>query len=152
MRHVPAIKATYAWLMQAYQTDTIAALASANPKAAIDKLDEKRDAIDRGIFVLLFGQFEVAVTERFKQVRTARLGNPDWTHRRGWDVPEYGTDKVKFETRLAMVMDKQDPAYGKILHAYQRRNHCAHGGTTEAVGSIDQLVNDLYTWSRLLKS
>jgi len=76
--------------------------------------------------------------------------------RRGWDVPAYAEargarPRVSFETKLALVLDRQEAAYRKILQAYALRNHCAHGGTSEPVGSIDQFVNDLYGWRALLR-
>ena len=35
--------------------------------------------------------------------------------------------------------------------AYALRNHCAHGNTSVPVGSIDQLVQDLYVWLAFLQ-
>lgn len=150
MKQVPQIKAAYDWMILAYQAGVAAAVAAGNAPA-VDQLGEKRDVLERGVFVILFGQFEKSVTEYFEQARDARATNPDWTARRGWDVPAYAIQRVPFETMLSLVIDKRNPSYGRILQAYARRNHCAHGGTNEPVGSIDLFVNDLYSWQALLR-
>jgi len=115
-------------------------------------MEARRDLLERGIFVLMFGQFEKAVTSKFEGAVNARAANPDWTRRRGWDVSSLKSKKVPFEIKLAMVLDSQSPSFGHILQTYAKRNHCAHGGTTNAVGSIDALVADLYRWHRELQS
>jgi hypothetical protein len=150
MRQVPQIKAAYDWMVTAYEAEVSKAMATGNTQA-VDRLDETRDALERGVFVMLFGQFEKAVTEYFEQARDARANNPDWTSRRGWDVPAYKDRRVPFETKLALVLDQRGPSKMKVLQAYNVRNHCAHGGSSQPVGSIDQFVNDLYTWLALLR-
>jgi hypothetical protein len=146
MRQVPQIKAAYDWVIGVYQAEVSKAMAAGNIQT-VDHLGETRDTLERGVFVLLFGQFENAVNEYFEDARNARSSNPDWTHRRGWDIPAYrDARRVPFETRLALVLDQQNPSRNKIMEAYALRNHCAHGGTREPVGSIDQFVNDLYVW------
>jgi hypothetical protein len=100
----------------------------------------------------MFGQFERAVTSAFEDAVNARAANPDWTHRRGWDASSLKSKKVAFDTKLAMVLDSQSPSFGLILQTYATRNHCAHGGTTNPVGSIDALEADLYRWRGELRS
>ena len=110
------------------------------------------DILERGIFVLMFGQFERAVTSAFENAVNARATSPDWSRRRGWDIPSLEGKKVPFDTRLATVLDRRSPSFGRILQTYAIRNHCAHGGTTNAVGSIDALEADLYRWHGQLRS
>ena len=142
MRQVRQIKAAYDWMIGTYQGEVSKAMAIGDTKA-VERLDETRDTLERSVFVMLFGQFEKAVTAHFENARDTRSTNPDWTSRRGWDVPAYRDRRVPFETKLALVVDQQDPCRGKILQAYALRNHCAHGGISEPVGSIDRFVNDL---------
>lgn len=151
MKLVPQIKDAYDWAIGHNQADLAIALAN-NNIAAIDRLDKIRDTIDRGAYVLLFGQFENDLNDHFNQAVAKRTANPDWTHRRGWDVPALSAKKVPFETRLALTLDRNSSAYAKVMTAYSNRNYCAHGGMTVAVGSINQLVADLIAWSRLLRS
>ncbi|MBY0558590.1 hypothetical protein [Hyphomicrobium sp.] len=151
MHKVPEIKAAYDWAIKAYSAEVATAMAAGN-RLAVERLDGTRDLLERGFFVLLFGQFEAEVTQLFERVRDKRSAVANWVTRRGWDVPEYIGKRVPFETKLALVLDRRDAAHGKVLRAYATRNHCAHGGHTEPVGSIDQFVNDLYAWqSRLTK-
>jgi hypothetical protein len=144
------IKAAYDWMVAATFADASSAEASGDIEAA-DRLETVRDILERGAFVMLFGQFETAVTETFEQARSARSTNPDWKSRRGWDIPAYRDRRVPFETKLALMMDRRTDAHGKIMQAYALRNHCAHGGHREAVGSIDELVTNLYVWQGLLR-
>jgi hypothetical protein len=149
MQQLPQIKAAYDWFFAHWQAEATRAAASGDI-ATLTRLDERRDSLERGIFVLMFGQFEVAVTDVFTRARDSRAGNPDWTQRRGWDADALQGRKVPFETKLAFVLDRRAPAYGRILATYALRNHCAHGGTTTPVGSIDALEADLYAWQSQL--
>jgi hypothetical protein len=151
MEKLPEIKASYDWFFARYR-DEIAERARRNDIAGIDRMELRRDILERGIFVLMFGQFEKAVNSKFEYAVNARVTNPDWTHRRGWDTPSVKGKKVPFDTKLAMVLDSRSPSFGHILQTYATRNHCAHGGTTNAVGSIDALEADLYRWHGELRS
>lgn len=150
MQQVPQIKAAYDWMVRTYQEEVSKAMGARNT-TAVDRLEETRDTLEGGVFVILFGQFEMLVNEYFESARDARANNRDWTSRRGWDVPAYSGHRIPFETKLALVLDRQDPSHAKVLDAYGRRNHCAHGGSGQPVGSIDQFVADLYTWQAQLR-
>ncbi len=145
MQRLPEIKATYDWFFAHYGAETTER-ARKNDIAGIDQMDVKRDILERGIFVLMFGQFEKAVTSAFEDALNTRATNPDWRRRRGWDTSSLRGKKVPFETKLAMVLDSRSPSFAQITRTYAVRNHCAHGGTTNAVGSIDALEADLYRW------
>jgi hypothetical protein len=151
MQKLPEIKATYDWFFAHYTVET-AERARTNDIAGIDQMESRRDILERGIFVLMFGQFEKAVTARFENALDQRITNPDWTRRRGWDTPSITGKRVPFDTKLAMVLDSRSPSFARILQTYATRNHCAHGGTTTAVGSIDSLEADLYRWHAELQA
>ena len=151
MQRLPEIKASYDWFFKHYEAE-IAVRAALNDIVGIEQMDEKRDILERGFFVLMFGQFEKAVTAAFEDALNARASNPDWNHRRGWDVSSLKGKKVPFETKLAMVLDRRSPSFGEILRTYATRNHCAHGGTTDPVGSIDAIGAKLYHWQTELRS
>lgn len=151
MRRLLEIKATYDWFF-AHYTAEVAERAQRNDIPGIDQMELRRDILERGVFVLMFCQFEKAVTTKFEDALDARVTNPDWTHRCGWDTASLTGKKVPFDTKLAMVLDSRSPSFGYILQTYATRNHCAHGGTTNAVGSIDALEADLYRWHAELRS
>ena len=150
MKAVPQIKAAYDWSTAAFDREVASAMA-AGDSGSVERLAEKQDTVERGLFVLLFAQFESVVTEYFEHARDARVSVDDWSRRRGWDIPGYAGKRVAFETKLALVLDRENPVYGKILQAYALRNHCAHGNTSVPVRSIDQLVKDLYVWMASLQ-
>lgn len=151
MQKLPEIKSSYDWFFTSYEAE-VRGLAQKNDIAAIERMEAKRDILERGVFVLMFGQFEKAVATAFDNALTSRASNPDWTHRRGWDTSSLAGNKVPFETKLAMVLDKRSSSFGQIVNTYGTRNHCAHGGTTNAVGSIDALEADLYRWQAELRT
>ncbi|QLH73015.1 hypothetical protein [Rhodopseudomonas palustris] len=151
MDKLPEIKASYDWFFARYQSET-AERARSGDIAAIDRMELRRDILERAVFVLMFGQFEKAVNSKFEEAVNARITNPDWNSRRGWDTPSLRGNKVPFDTRLAMVLDSQSPSFRRVLQTYATRNHCAHGGTTNAVGSIDALEADLYRWQSELRT
>lgn len=150
MRDVPQIKAAYDWMIGSCNAAVGAAMATGDLQRAA-QLDDTRDSLERGVFVLLFAQFEREVTDYFVDAHNARSTNPDWTRRRGWDVPSYNSRRVPFETKLALVLDQLSPSHRQVMSAYTLRNHCAHGGNVQPVGSIDQFVQDLYTWQAELR-
>lgn len=151
MRQLPQIKSTYDWFFAHWQIEASEAIRT-NNMAALEQLETKRDAFERGMFVLMFGQFEVAVTATFEAARANKIANVDWLQRRGWDNDSLSGKKVPFQTKLAMVLDRQSAFYNKIVDTYGTRNHCAHGGTTNPVGSIDALEADLYQWHSQLRA
>ena len=151
MQKLPEIKSSYDWFFTTYEAE-VRDLAQRGDIAAIDRMEAKRDILERGIFVLMFGQFERAVATAFETALDSRINNPDWTRRRGWDTSSLAGSKVPFETKLAMVLDKRSPAFGRIIQTYGIRNHCAHGGTATAVGSIDALEAELYRWQSELRT
>jgi hypothetical protein len=154
MKDLEQIKAAYDWMIEKYQGEVRTAAAT-NDQNAFARLDAYRDNLERGIFVLLFGQFEVELNDRFRARRDNRSSNPDWTVRRGWDTPQIMVDKVArvpFETRLALMIDRRTADFTNINLTYALRNHCAHGGTSQPVGSIDLFINNLYQWQTLMRS
>lgn len=151
MRKLPEIKAAYDWFFARYK-DEVDERARKNDSAGIDQMEARRDILERGVFVLMFGQFEKAVTSAFEDAMRVRARSADWNRRRGWDTASLKGRNVPFDTKLAMVLDSQSPSFGQILRTYATRNHCAHGGTSNAVGSIDALEADLYRWRGELRS
>lgn len=149
MHQVLNIKAGYDWMIEAHRAEYTAALMK-NDQIRQDRLDRNRDHLERGIFILLFAQFEVALNASFERIREARQANPDWTVRRGWDTPEVRRKRPAFEARLALMLDRNTAEYSEITAAYGVRNACAHVRTSTSVGSIDQLVKDLYRWQTAL--
>lgn len=150
MRDLPLIKASYDWFLAHYQRE-VGVVAANGDLVALERLDEKRDIFERGIFILMFAQFELSVNGKFDSERTFRVSNPDWRFRRGWDADSLSGKKVPFETKLAMVLDKRSQYFNEIRRTYDIRNHCAHGGTNEPVGSIEGLANALYEWHRAIQ-
>ena len=150
MEQVAIIKAAHDWMVLSCEADLSQAVARGDMDTA-KRLEGTRQIFDRAVFVVLFGRFEMAVTETFEQARNARSANPDWRSRRGWDVPAYRVRRIAFETKLALVMDRQTEAHGRIMRAYALRNHCAHGGSTKALIPIEEFVADLYAWRALLR-
>nr|WP_294512208.1 hypothetical protein [uncultured Rhodopila sp.] len=97
MQQVAVIKAAHDWMVRACDADLSEAVARGDMETA-KRVEETRQTFDRAVFVVLFGRFEMAVTEMFEQARSARSANPDWKSRRGWDVPAYRDRRVPFET------------------------------------------------------
>lgn len=150
LREVPRIKAAHDWLAKTSEAAVEEALGRGDMPAVV-RLQESRDMLERGVFVLLFGQFEQYVNEMFERARERRASNTDWRVRRGWDTPALTGRRLAFETRLALVLDRRTLAYRSVIRAYGLRNHLAHGGTAEPLGSIETFVADLYGWQAALE-
>jgi hypothetical protein len=150
MREAARLAAEHEWAMRLLDEQEFTAAAAGNAQTLLH-LKLFRDSLNRGFYVLLFGQFEVELQERFRRRRDLAAVNPDWRERRGWDVPTLQGSRVPFETMLALMLDRNGVSHRKIMTAFSHRNHCAHGGTAEPIGSIGQLVKDLYVWQGELR-
>lgn len=150
MQRLSEIKAAYDWFFKHYRSE-VDQRARQNDIPGIVQMNNRRDILERSVFVLMFGQFEIAVNSIFEAAREARTTNSDWSRRRGWDTASVNGRKVPFDTKLAMVLDRNSASFGKIMATYSTRNHCAHGGTANAVGSIDSLYADLFQWQSELQ-
>lgn len=150
MREVPRIKASYDWLVAGQEAALAEAEARKDAKT-VDRLEAIRDTLDRGVFVLLFGQFEQHVTDVFERARDRRAANPDWRARRGWDTPALAGRRLTLETKLALILDRRSASYRAAITAYSLRNHFAHGGTSQPVAAIETFVADLYAWQAALE-
>ena len=117
MRQVLEIKAAYDWMIATHQRAYREALI-AGDKPGQDRLDRDRDHLEKGMFVLLFAQFEVAMNGSFDRARALRQSSADWPVRRGWDTPGLRRKLPSFETRLAMTLDRNSPEYGEVVAAY----------------------------------
>ena len=58
MRDVAQIKAAYDWMVRAFDEQVQLAVDAGN-SGAIDRLEATRGSLERGVYVLLFGQFEL---------------------------------------------------------------------------------------------
>lgn len=149
MQLLPEIKASFDRFFNYYQSEANR-LVQSSQIDLLNSLDQQLAHLERGYFVVMFGQFEHEVDNAFNDARVKRCGDTNWLVRRGWDTPALGGRKVPFETKLSLVIDRKDVQFGKILHAYGQRNHCAHGGVSETV-VIPALAQDLYIWQSLIR-
>lgn len=144
MQRLPEIKAAYDRVVRLLRAEMAAALATGDAMAEA-KLSETQEILDYAFFVLCFAQFEREVTHCFAAARDRRTSNPDWTRRRGWDIDGFREPRrIRFEDRVALVLDRVGPDYAKVIADYHKRNHVAHGGLTEPIDSLDQFVRELF--------
>lgn len=123
MKNLPRLKAAYERLDDLIQQE-IATAVQDGDEAGETKLAETKELLDYAFYVLCFGQFEREVNAVFEAAYQSRATNPDWTKRRGWDLDGYqDATRVPFKDRVALVIDRRKPAYGKILSDYAKRNH-----------------------------
>lgn len=144
MDKLPEVKAAYDRIVRLVRNETAAAVAAGDAPAEA-RLVEAQKILDYAFFVLCFAQFERGVTESFEVARDRRRSNRDWTRRRGWDIDGLSNGRrVRFEDRVALVLDRMGTDYGKVIADYQKRNHIAHGGLNEPVAPLDQFVQELF--------
>lgn len=152
VQKLPEIKAAYEKLDGLIQGEIADAVKAADTMRE-SKMVEFKTILDYAFFVLCFAQFERGVTIKFEEARDRRAGNPDWARRRGWDLSRYeNAVRLPFEDRVAMVLDRNDSDFGRIVSHYATRNHVAHGGLSEPIAPLDQFISDLFTLFSKLKS
>lgn len=152
MQNLPRVKAAYENIDDLVQKEIASAVSSADASREA-KLIEAKQILDYAFFVLCFAQFERRVNEESEQARDRRASNPDWTRRRAWDLDAYASpERVPFKDRVAMVMDRSEADYGRVLNDYAKRNHVAHGGLTEPIAALDQFIGELFVLATRLKA
>ena len=109
------------------------------------KLVEAQKILDYAFFVLCFAQFERESAQESFEVARDRRRRIQIDQARGWDVDGLSSGRrVRFEDRVALVLDRTGSDYGKVIADYQKRNHIAHGGLSEPVAPLDQFVQELF--------
>jgi hypothetical protein len=152
VQRLPEIKAAYDRLVDLLRDEVVRAVAAGDTSAEGNLVETQR-ILDYAFFVLCFAQFERHVTDVFEAARDRRISNPDWTRRRGWDIDNYrDSRRVRFEDRVALVLDRSGDDYAKVIADYHKRNHVAHGGLTEPIASADQFVQELFDVSSRLQT
>ncbi len=152
MQRLPEVKAAYDRLVGLLRAEIAIAVAGSDAVKE-RKLIETQQILDYAFFVLCFAQFERGITECFETARDRREANPDWTRRRGWDIDGLNNGRqVRFEDRVALVLDRRGADYGKVINDYQKRNHVAHGGLSEPIAALDQFVRELFDISSRLQT
>ena len=144
MMLVAQILSTYNEIDTIFLQQFNSALNSGNRNLQIS-ISEKRIFTDNAFFVLLWGQLENEINTLVRAMIDAGQADGDFKKRRLHYNLE--PDRMKFEDRLAMVVDKnagRGSAWNMAMTYYGLRNNIAHGTSNRSGISAASVAQDLY--------
>jgi hypothetical protein len=100
---------------------------------------------DNAYFVLLWGQLENEINQKFKTLVAAGQAHHDWKERRKFY--NINMDRTKFEDRLAFLVNRNagsGSAWAMAIRYYDQRNKIAHGESDRSGISVTTVIGDLY--------
>jgi hypothetical protein len=101
-----------------------------NDRARADRIERRQLINDHAYLVLCWGQLEVAVNDRCKELISRRRAETSWDRRRAWDLHDPDRLSLAFEDRVALLADRdagRGGTFNRIMRWYQYRNDAAHG-------------------------
>jgi len=128
--------------------EQLAEAAAQNQPRREKGLQSRQAMNDHAYFVLLFGQFEIAVNEACIRAIKSRQAATNWLRRRGWDIlrpDDRRLGGLSFEDRVALVLDRRTEDYRQVKRYYDIRNMAAHGKFQGDYLDIGRVAADLQT-------
>ena len=112
-----------------------------------DRLMQKRLIHEQAYFLLCWGQLESEINDACEALIARRKNNPNWELRRGFDFYEQGDTRLRFERRVAMVLDRgagRGGPHAKVLSYYRIRNGIAHGALASVLVDLRKMIPEFY--------
>lgn len=107
MKDLPAIEATYTELATRLDRKLDAAREQGDG-AAVAWAEKQQLINDSAYFILVWGQLEVRIDEVCEAAVRQRRDSDDWSLRRAWDAFDPDNLRVRFEDRVALVLDRSN--------------------------------------------
>ena len=144
MRDLPAIVAAYE------QLDThLEGLRSAGAagEGGRDRIARMQRINDQAYFVLAWGQFESSVEDACREAIRSGQAQRDWKSSRAWSLhnpDDRRLSGLRFEDRLALVLDRGSENWRRAMRHYNLRNQIAHGTLRSERIEVTTVVREFY--------
>ena len=112
-----------------------------------DRTKRKRLINEQAYFLLCWGQIENEINDACATAIERRRNDHRWEMRRGFDFYDPADTRLRFERRVALVLDRtvgRGGAYAKVLSYYQTRNNIAHGALASVSIDLQNIIEDFY--------
>lgn len=146
MKSLAQIEALYEEIDGHFETHRQDRLASRDDQGA-RRVEKMQLLSDQAYFVLCWGQLEAEIDDACRAAIRRRSNDARWEMRRGFDL--YKPDKkrisgLRFEHRVAMILDRDQKTYAKVMDYYRTRNKIAHGKLAATRIDVTAVVADFY--------
>ena len=112
-----------------------------------DRIAERQRINDQAYFVLAWGQFESSVENACREAIRRGQAQRDWKSSRAWslyDPDDRRLSGLRFEDRLALVLEKGSEYWKRAIQHYNVRNQIAHGAMQSHRIEVTAVVQMFY--------
>ena len=112
-----------------------------------DRIAQRQRINDQAYFVLAWGQFESSVEDACREAIRRGQAQRDWRSSRVWSLynPEdRRLSGLRFEDRLALVLEKGSENWRRAMQHYNVRNQIAHGTLRSERIDVTAVVQEFY--------
>ena len=113
----------------------------------MERITKQQRINDSAYFILAWGQLEAQINEECVKAIVRRKDNSNWEMRRAWDSFDEGRLRMRFEDRVALLLDRADSksaAYRDTINLYGQRNQVAHGKSLATGIDVPAVISQLY--------
>ncbi len=144
MRDLRAIVAAYEQLDT--HLEELRGAADANEEVR-DRIAQRQRINDHAYFVLAWGQFESSVEDSCREAIRRGQAQRDWKSSRAcslYDPDDRRLSGLRFEDRLALVLEKGSEFWKRAIQHYNVRNQVAHGTLRSERIDVSSVVQEFY--------
>ena len=116
-------------------------------EAVRDRIAQRQRINDHAYFVLAWGQFESSVEDACREAIRRGQAQRDWPSSRAWslyDPDDRRLSGLRFEDRLALVLEKGSEYWKRAIQHYNVRNQIAHGAMRSERIEVTAVVQEFY--------
>ena len=146
MKELPLIEATYIKLANLLDAEFESARTQSD-MSATTRIQRQQLVNDSAYFVLAWGQLEAKINDECAKAIARRKSSPSWDIRRAWDAHNENDLRLRFEDRLALLLDRTNvvsDAYRRTVKLYGQRNLVAHGKSLATGIDVPTIIGELY--------
>ena len=110
-------------------------------------IDRKQRINEQAYFVLAWGQLEAEIAETCRNTIRRAQTHRDWRYRRAWslyDPNDRRLSGLRFENRLALVVEKGTAGWKSAIQYYNLRNQIAHGRLRPERIDVTSVIQNFY--------
>ena len=146
MKELPVIEATY-MVLATILDDRLELAQNQGDASQMERITKQQRINDSAYFILAWGQLEAQINEECVKAIVRRKDNSNWEMRRAWDSFDEGRLRMRFEDRVALLLDRADSksaAYRDTINLYGQRNQVAHGKSLATGIDVPAVISQLY--------
>ena len=111
---------------------------------------KKRELFTHAYFLFLFTRLEDHIRKQSENLIQKRRDNiTNWKTKAIWDIPDL--KNLYFKNRLALLTEKGNSNFNKVIEYYDLRNKIGHGETISDIHSEINMINVFDDMNKFIK-